>query len=334
VALCTGPDKSSYYHERFLRGKPFLALGIHQIKSRADRPAKTRACDVPMPQHPNFYKMPFLPESSTLAKSNIQLLPLANKGQARAEKKPRLAAKSEALSQDSIPSLTSEPLHQTGTHRVSDLTLDHAAAAAAVFTVNSRFPLMMPSSYSGQSVSTLFPSNPLLPHHDMRLGSFLGQPQWANNHGGQTHSTIYATNPLLAPRGGNGGIISRRDVHRALVSQFIEARQPPAPRLSPPMDLSVPFHNSALVNPNENNQSDLLLDTLLRYQRQRQEQQQQQQQQQSQLECSAQGQALVENSVAAADAANSRYNPLSLLAVASHCVRSDAGHGGGSQEKE
>jgi hypothetical protein len=329
-SLYKGPDKSSYYHEKFLRGKPFLALGIHQIKSRADRPVKTaRACDA-APVHPNFYKMPFLPESvstttTAAAKGSERLLSVANKGQSRAGKKSRPAAKP-LSAHDSIPSLLSEPLYQSdGIHRVSDLTLDHAAAAAAV-NANSSFPMMMPSSYSGQSLSTLFPSNPLLSHHGMGLDCFLAHHQWANNHGGPTRSMLSATSPLLASLGGNGGIISRRDVHRALVSQFIESRQqpPPAPRLSPPMDLSGPFRNSALVNPNGNSQSDLLMDTLLRYQ-----QMQQQQQQQAQLECSVQGPAQAGNSVAAEDAASSPNNPLSLLAVASYCVRNDSGNGEG-----
>jgi hypothetical protein len=54
--LCTGPDKGSYYHENFLRGKRFLCFRIKRLKIKGTRSRKPSTPG----NEPNFYLMPFL----------------------------------------------------------------------------------------------------------------------------------------------------------------------------------------------------------------------------------------------------------------------------------
>jgi acyl-CoA synthetase (NDP forming) len=54
----TGPDKNSYYHEKFLRGKPELAQTIPRMDVKGKGPPQTSGS---FPPDPNFYAMPFLP---------------------------------------------------------------------------------------------------------------------------------------------------------------------------------------------------------------------------------------------------------------------------------
>jgi hypothetical protein len=54
--LFTGPDKGSYYHENFLRGKRFLCFRIKRLKIKGTRSRKPSTPG----NEPNFYLMPFL----------------------------------------------------------------------------------------------------------------------------------------------------------------------------------------------------------------------------------------------------------------------------------
>ena len=56
---CEGPDKGGYYHEKFLRGKQFLAERIVRTKLKGTRSKKPRASRI----EPNFYRWPALPAS-------------------------------------------------------------------------------------------------------------------------------------------------------------------------------------------------------------------------------------------------------------------------------
>jgi hypothetical protein len=55
-----GPDKGAYYHERFLRSKPFLSHHIQRTKIKGKGPRKP-SC--PMTE-PDFYSAPYLPNPS------------------------------------------------------------------------------------------------------------------------------------------------------------------------------------------------------------------------------------------------------------------------------
>ena len=63
--ITRGPDRGSYYHELFLRGKPFLCHGIHRIKVKG---TGTRMASNP-DEEPDFYSMPAM-ESSTFTSKN------------------------------------------------------------------------------------------------------------------------------------------------------------------------------------------------------------------------------------------------------------------------
>jgi hypothetical protein len=56
--VLTGPDTASYYHEKFLRGKPELAQTIARKGKGSRRASGT------LPQDPNFYAVPCLPNTS------------------------------------------------------------------------------------------------------------------------------------------------------------------------------------------------------------------------------------------------------------------------------
>lgn len=57
--ITVGPDKGAYYHELFLRGKPFLSYHINRTTKKCKGPRKPANPDT----EPNFYQMPFLPPS-------------------------------------------------------------------------------------------------------------------------------------------------------------------------------------------------------------------------------------------------------------------------------
>jgi hypothetical protein len=55
--ILLGPDKNAYYHEKFLRGKGFLAAQIPRTKSKGTGPRRPGSAI----ENPNFYNMRFLP---------------------------------------------------------------------------------------------------------------------------------------------------------------------------------------------------------------------------------------------------------------------------------
>lgn len=57
--LTSGRDKGGYYHELFLRGKPHLANKIPRTKLKNDGARKSTSPET----EPNFYGLPFLPDS-------------------------------------------------------------------------------------------------------------------------------------------------------------------------------------------------------------------------------------------------------------------------------
>ncbi|CAB9507247.1 Heat stress transcription factor [Seminavis robusta] len=57
--ITSGPDKGSYYHECFLRGKPFLASRIQRQRIKGTGSRKPAVPE----QEPCFHEMPFLPPS-------------------------------------------------------------------------------------------------------------------------------------------------------------------------------------------------------------------------------------------------------------------------------
>lgn len=71
-----GPDKGSYYHDFFLRGRPQIAQGIKRSKAKGD---KFKSCD----EEPNFYVLPPMP-----AVSRTQVPPLATNYSAAAAMMP------------------------------------------------------------------------------------------------------------------------------------------------------------------------------------------------------------------------------------------------------
>jgi hypothetical protein len=54
-----GPDQGGYYHELFLRGKPYLCRNINR-RSKATKQSAAEKCH----REPDFYTMPMLPSSS------------------------------------------------------------------------------------------------------------------------------------------------------------------------------------------------------------------------------------------------------------------------------
>jgi hypothetical protein len=66
-----GPDKNSYYHEKFLRGRPELAQTIPRISIKGKGPR--RASDF-LPPDPDFYALPFLPSPSASAGPNAPIV--------------------------------------------------------------------------------------------------------------------------------------------------------------------------------------------------------------------------------------------------------------------
>lgn len=60
--ITRGPDAGSYYHEMFLRARPLLAFKMQRIKIKG---TKFRATSCPK-QEPNFYQMPYLPNSDDI----------------------------------------------------------------------------------------------------------------------------------------------------------------------------------------------------------------------------------------------------------------------------
>jgi HSF-type DNA-binding len=59
--IATGRDKNAYYHELFLRGKPFLASKIARIHFKGCLKKKSVSCF-----DPDFYSMPYLPDEDEL----------------------------------------------------------------------------------------------------------------------------------------------------------------------------------------------------------------------------------------------------------------------------
>jgi hypothetical protein len=60
MRLTRGPDRGCYYHERFLRGRPFLTAGISRCKVKG---TGVRARSNPE-QEPNFWEMPWINASN------------------------------------------------------------------------------------------------------------------------------------------------------------------------------------------------------------------------------------------------------------------------------
>jgi hypothetical protein len=56
----SGPDKNCYYHEKFLRGKMFLARQIPRVSVKGTGPRRSSSLD----SQPNLYAFRFLPGSS------------------------------------------------------------------------------------------------------------------------------------------------------------------------------------------------------------------------------------------------------------------------------
>jgi hypothetical protein len=73
----TGRDKNAYYHELFLRGKPFLANKIPRTQIKGDTSRKQSTTDVEI----NFYSMPTLPDDNKLISASR--LSLCNEKQMR-----------------------------------------------------------------------------------------------------------------------------------------------------------------------------------------------------------------------------------------------------------
>jgi len=90
VRLTVGFDNGAYYHESFLRGKPFLTRSIIRTKVKG---TKFRAVSSPEDE-PDFYSMPSLPSSSR----DITQVPFENtsKHLSGAELEPRLKSQIEA----------------------------------------------------------------------------------------------------------------------------------------------------------------------------------------------------------------------------------------------
>jgi hypothetical protein len=105
-----GPDKNSYYHEQFLRGKPELAQIIPrlEVKGKGSR----RASDS---LDPNFYAMPILPSPSTSTGSRS---PAASSMLVTAHRMPEIGA-------------TSSMTSSTGGFAAMDPTLSVAVVAVA-----------------------------------------------------------------------------------------------------------------------------------------------------------------------------------------------------------
>lgn len=70
--LTHGKDRGGYYHELFLRSRPFLAQNIHRIKIKGTR---VRARSNPT-QEPNFYSMPFVGTHSSAPMTISTPIPL------------------------------------------------------------------------------------------------------------------------------------------------------------------------------------------------------------------------------------------------------------------
>jgi hypothetical protein len=60
--ISAGKDKGAYWHECFLRGKPFLTHHIRRQKIKGTGPRQASTPE----NEPDFYKMPFLPPSTTV----------------------------------------------------------------------------------------------------------------------------------------------------------------------------------------------------------------------------------------------------------------------------
>jgi hypothetical protein len=62
LRITEGPDRGAYYHERFLRGMPFLAARISRQKVKG-----TQVKGLPSPEtEPDFFSMPFVMRTSSL----------------------------------------------------------------------------------------------------------------------------------------------------------------------------------------------------------------------------------------------------------------------------
>jgi hypothetical protein len=66
VVRVPGPDKNAYYHEKFLRGKGFLATQIPRTKSKGTGPRRPGSAI----ENPNFYNMRFLPPGNASKSSS------------------------------------------------------------------------------------------------------------------------------------------------------------------------------------------------------------------------------------------------------------------------
>jgi hypothetical protein len=96
----TGPDKGCYYHEKFLRGKPWLARHIHRIKVKGQGPRRPSSQEI----DPNFYAMPFLPEPAR--NGAVAGAPLALSAGTTAQAAASAAAAVASSVNENVPSLS------------------------------------------------------------------------------------------------------------------------------------------------------------------------------------------------------------------------------------
>jgi hypothetical protein len=96
----TGPDKGCYYHEKFLRGKPWLARHIHRIKVKGQGPRRPSSQEI----DPNFYAMPFLPEPGR--NGAVAGAPLALSAGTTAQAAASAAAAVASAVNENVPSLS------------------------------------------------------------------------------------------------------------------------------------------------------------------------------------------------------------------------------------
>lgn len=136
--ITRGPDAGSYYHEMFLRARPLLAFKMQRIKIKG---TKFRATSCPK-QEPNFYQMPYLPNSD-----DIFMLPRNSSFLQQSMRNPIQEfqeARANAVARQSISSSGPPyPLANLFANEVNDLS--RGALAATLGLSNDRSKQMFPS---------------------------------------------------------------------------------------------------------------------------------------------------------------------------------------------
>jgi hypothetical protein len=117
LSTSTGLDKNSYYHEKFLRGRPQLAQTIPRTDVKGKGPSHTSGGS--WPPDPNFYAMPFFPDAKAPAASSTlvtaQRLPEAGATSSMASSMGGFAAMDPTLSVTAVagglwPSIAAQAL--------------------------------------------------------------------------------------------------------------------------------------------------------------------------------------------------------------------------------